>query len=185
MSTKTEATIEDLYRVPGKAEIVNGEIVHMSPTGDLPSSAAGEVFVSLRDYSRRTGSGRAYTDNAAFVVNLPHRRSFSRSFSPDACFYVGPRTRGKFLTGAPVFAVEVRSEEDYGREAEKGMARKRADYFAAGTLVVWDADVLRTEEVRKYTADDPETPVVFRRGDVADAEPAVPGWKMPVDDLFT
>ena len=180
MSTKTEATVEDLYRVPGKAEIVNGEIVPMSPTGDLPSSAAGEVFASLRDYSRGEGSGRAYTDNAGFVVNLPHRRSFS----PDACFYVGPRSRGKFLPGAPIFAVEVRSEDDYGREAEKAMARKRADYFAAGTLVVWDADVLRKGEVRKYIADDPENPVVFRRGDVADAEPAVPGWKMPVDDLF-
>ncbi|HEV8483963.1 MAG TPA: Uma2 family endonuclease [Blastocatellia bacterium] len=180
MSTKTEVTIDDLYHVEGKAEIVNGEIVLMSPTGDLPSSAAAEVFVSLRDYSRRTASGRAYTDNAAFVVNLPHRKSFS----PDACFYVGPRTRGKFLAGAPVFAVEVRSDEDYGPVAEKAMARKRADYFAAGTLVVWGADVLRAEEVRKYTVDDPDNPVVFRRGDEADAEPAVPGWKMPVDDLF-
>ena len=180
MSTKTEATVEDLYQAPGKAEIVNGEIVHMSPTGDLPGSAAGEVFASLRDYSRRAGLGRAYADNVGFVVNLPHRKSFS----PDACFYVGPRTRGKFLTGAPIFAVEVRSEDDCGREAEKAMARKRADYFAAGTLVVWDADVLRKEEVHKYIAGDPEHPVVFCRGDVADAEPAVPGWTMPVDDLF-
>src|SRR5438309_561745 len=28
---KTEATMEDLMRVPGKAELVNGEIVHMPP----------------------------------------------------------------------------------------------------------------------------------------------------------
>ncbi len=33
------ATIDDLYRVPGKAEIVNGEIVHMSPTGFEPGYA--------------------------------------------------------------------------------------------------------------------------------------------------
>jgi hypothetical protein len=26
--------------------------------------------------------------------------------------------------------------------------------------------------------------VMFRRGDIADAEPAVPGWRMPVDELF-
>ena len=180
MSTKSEATVEDLYLAPGKAEIVNGEIVLMSPTGDMPGSAAGEVFASLREYSRGAGCGRAYTDNVGFVVNLPHRRSFS----PDASFYIGPRSRGKFLQGALTFAVEVRSEGDYGREAEKEMAQKRADYFAAGTLVVWDADVLRSEEVRKYTADDPENPVVFRRGDVADAEPALPGWKMSVDGLF-
>ena len=33
MSTKVEATIEDLYKVEGKAELVNGEILIMSPTG--------------------------------------------------------------------------------------------------------------------------------------------------------
>jgi len=32
MSTKVDATIEDLYRVEGKAELVNGKILHMSPT---------------------------------------------------------------------------------------------------------------------------------------------------------
>ena len=180
MSTRTEATIEDLYHVDGKAEIVNGEIVLMSPTGDLPSSAALEIVVSLRRHTRNTSTGRAYADSTGFVVNLPHRKSFC----PDASYYIGPRTRGKFLNGAPIFAAEVRSEGDYGNRAEREMARKRADYFAAGTLVVWDADVLRAEEVRKYSADDPENPVIFRRGELADAEPAVPGWKMPVDDLF-
>jgi hypothetical protein len=30
----------------------------------------------------------------------------------------------------------------------------------------------------------PGAPTVYRRGDVAEAEPAVPGWTMPVDDLF-
>jgi hypothetical protein len=44
------------------------------------------------------------------------------------------------------------------------MAEKRADCFAAGTDVVWDADL--------------------HRGEHADAEPAVPGWAMPVDELF-
>ena len=182
MSTRTEATIEDLYNVPenGKAEIVDGELVLMSPTGDLPSSAASEIFVSLREHSRRTGFGRAYNDNIGFVVNLPNRKSFS----PDACLYVGPRTRGKFLEGAPVFAVEVRSEGDYGPKAEQAMARKRRDYFAAGTKVVWDVDVLKEEVIRVYRFDNPETPQVFGRGERADAEPAVQEWTMAVDDLF-
>lgn len=182
MSTKVEATIEDLYQIPGdgKAEIVDGEIILMSPTGDLPSSAAFEIAVSLRQYSRRTKFGRAYTDNAAFIVNLPNRRSFS----PDAAFYIGPRTGAKFLEGAPVFAAEVRSEGDYGRKAESNAARKRAEYFAAGTVVVWDVEVLVGGVVRSYRADDSDHPTVFHRGDVANAEPALPGWSMPVDDLF-
>jgi Uma2 family endonuclease len=64
------------------------------------------------------------------------------------------------------------------------MALKRTHYFAAGTRVVWDVDVLREGLVRVYRADDPENPTVYRRGDVAEAEPAVPGWHMPVDELF-
>ena len=182
MSIKTEATIEDLYHVyeDGKAEIVNGELVLMSPTGDLPGSAAGEIYVSLHEYARRTKLGRAYGDNVGFIVNLPNRKSFS----PDAAFYVGPRSGGKFLNGAPVFAVEVRSESDYGPKAERSMARKRADYFAAGTLVVWDVDVLKEEAVRVYRAGDAENPTIYHRGEVADATPALPDWSMPVGDLF-
>ena len=179
MSTKTESTIEDLYKIKGKAELVNGEIVLMPPTGGLPNQAVGEIFVSLREYARRTKTGRPVSDNAAFRVDLPHRKSFS----PDAAFYVGEMTM-KFFEGAPVFAVEVRSEGDYGAQAEREMAAKRADYFAARTQVVWDVDLLSETVVRVYRASAPERPQVYRRGEVAEAEPAVPGWRMPVDDLF-
>jgi Uma2 family endonuclease len=90
----------------------------------------------------------------------------------------------KFYDGAPVFAVEVRSENDYGPQAEREMAAKRADYFACGTLVVWDVDLLGADVIRVFRATDPDNPVVYRRGDVAEAEPAVPGWTFRVDDLF-
>ena len=108
MNTKTRATIEDLYRVPenGKAELVDGELLIMSPTGYLPGYAGGEIFVSLREYARRTKTGLATPDNVGYSVNLPHRGSFS----PDAAFYTGTATGMKFLEGAPRFAAEVRSE---------------------------------------------------------------------------
>ena len=115
-----------------------------------------------------------------FIVNLPNRRSFS----PDAAFYKGPRTGGNFLDGCPVFAVEIRSKDDYGPRAEQAIALKRADYFTAGTLVVWDVDVLRDGVVRVYRSTAPETQAVYGRGEMAEAEPAVPGWSMPVDDFY-
>jgi Uma2 family endonuclease len=180
MSTKVTATIEDLYKEDGKAELVNGEIVRMPPTGDEPGYAGDEIFVSLREHSRRTGRGRAVSDNKGFRVHLPHRESFS----PDAAFYVGPSSGMKFFEGAPVFAVEVRSEGDYGPRAEMKMAQKRADYFAAGTQVVWDVDLLSEDVVKVYRASDPENPTIYRRGEIAEAEPAVPNWKIAVDDLF-
>ena len=83
-----------------------------------------------------------------------------------------------------MFPVEVRSDGDYGPRAERRMAAKRADYFAAGTLVVWDVDLLSDDVVRLYRASDPATPTLYRRGELAEAKPALPGWTMPVDDLF-
>ena len=181
MRAKAEATIEDLYRVPdnAKAEIVNGEVVVMPPTGFMPGRAGGRIYASLLEYEKHTGAGYALPDNVGFIVDLPRRKSFS----PDAAFYIGEPTM-KFAEGAPIFAVEVRSENDYGPQAEHEMAVKRADYFAAGTQVVWDVDLLSEEVVRVYRADDPEQPTLYKRGELARAEPALPGWTFPVDDLF-
>jgi Uma2 family endonuclease len=78
----------------------------------------------------------------------------------------------------------VRSEGDYGSKAEREMAKKRADYFAAGTKVVWDVDLQGDDVVRVYRAESPEIPTIYRRGETAEAEPAVPGWSFPVDELF-
>jgi Uma2 family endonuclease len=180
MVANLEATIEDLYAVPGKAEIVSGEIILMSPTGAAPNYAATEIVVSLRNYSRKTKRGYAVNDNAAFHVNLPTRKSFS----PDAAYHVGKWTGMKFFEGAPIFAVEVSSEGDYGPAAERAMATKRADYFAAGTLVVWDVDLLSEDVIKSYRSEVPDQPRIFRRGEIANAEPAVSGWSMPVNDLF-
>jgi len=180
VSIKTRATIEDLYKVEGKAELVYGEIVKMPPAGEEPNFAGGEVFASLRDYVRRIGHGRAFTDGAGFHVHLPHREALS----PDAAYHIGPRMRMRFAEGAPIFAVEVRSENDDGPAAERAMQEKRNDYFACGTLVVWDVDLLSEDVVKVYRASAPDNPTIYRRGEIADAEPAVPGWRMPVDDLF-
>ncbi len=173
--------LDTLQRLPHdvKAEIVGDEIRIMSPTGDMPGRAALKIVISLAQYEGKT-PGRAYGDNVGFLVDLPNRRSFS----PDAAFYTGQLKGGQFLDGAPSFAVEVRSEGDYGPAAEREIADKRADYFAARTLVVWDVDLLSDDVVRVYRASNPLVPTIYRRGEVAEAEPAVPGWTMPVDELF-
>jgi Uma2 family endonuclease len=182
MVRKHEVTVQDLYHVPedGKAEIVNGELVLMSPSGGLHGYAGGLIFGSLLEYARRTKRGVALPDNVGFIVNLPNRRSFS----PDVAFWTGGPLTPKFIEGAPIFAVEVRSEEDYGPAAERAMAAKRADYFAAGTLVVWDVDTLEAEVVRVYRSDHPAVATTYGRAERAEAEPALPGWSMPVADLF-
>lgn len=176
----TESLLEKLYQIDGKAEIVNGEIVEMPPTGYEPGRAGFNITSRLKDYERKTRKGVSVPDNVAFKVNLPNRKSFS----PVASFFTGSTSGMKFLDGTPVFAVEVRSENDYGMKAERQLADKRDDYFAAGSQVVWDVDLLSEDIIKSYRSDNPKEPRVFRRGELADAEPALPGWEMQVDELF-
>ena len=89
----------------------------MPPAGEEPGAAGFEIAVSLREYARRTGQGRAFPDGVGFRVHLPHRESVS----PDAAYHIGSRMGMRFAEGAPIFAVEVRSENDYGRAAEEQM----------------------------------------------------------------
>jgi len=182
-SSIVRATLDDLYRVEGKAELIGRRVVHQMASGVLPSVVAGEIFVSLRAYSKAVGRGTAFPDGIGYAVpELPSERE---SFSPDASYHAGtwPANRMRFMEGPPTFAAHVRSENDYGAAADAEIEAKRADYFAAGTLVVWDVDP-RAETVTSYRASEPNLPRVFRRGEIADAEPAVPGWRMGVADVF-
>ena len=109
------------------------------------------IYLSLRQHEKRKGGGRAYPDNVGFIVDLPRRQSFS----PDVALHLSTTPTMKFVEGAPVFAAEGRSEGDYGDAAEQAMAGERADDFAAGTLVVWDVDLLGADVVRVFRAGQP------------------------------
>jgi Uma2 family endonuclease len=178
--TRRRATIEDLYRVDGRAELVNGEIRHLPLMEAMSGCASDEIHYSLHCFMKASGLGRVFGGSVAYHVSLPHRESFS----PNVGIYTGPRTGMKFPEGAPGFAVEVRNSDDRGPGVDADRAEKRRDYFAAGTLVVWDVDLLRDDIIRVYRSSAPDAPIVYYPGDTAEAEPAVPGWRMPVNDLF-
>jgi Uma2 family endonuclease len=184
MSTASPAvaTLDDLYRTEGKAELIAGRIVHLMPTGFRPGLVGGRIYRSLDDHVTTTGRGVALPDGVGFVV--PRLASGRRSFSPDAAYYLGPLPSDEmeFIHGPPTLVVEVRGELDHG-SAEAEMAAKRADYFEAGTLVVWDVDVV-AGVVRKHRSDEPAVPIVHDAKVRADAEPAVSGWSMAVKRIF-
>jgi Uma2 family endonuclease len=179
----SRATLDDLLRVEGKAELIGGRIVRLMPTGHEPNQVAGRIYRRLADFVDDLGRGYVYTDNMGFTV--PKLRSGRESFSPDAAYYDGslPSKPMRFIAGPPTLAVEVRSEGDYGPAAERAMAAKRADYFEAGTLVVWDVDP-EAEIISVYRSTSPTSATVYAKGSVAEAEPAVPGWAIDVDWVF-
>jgi Uma2 family endonuclease len=183
MSTvdRPAATIDDLSKAEGKAELVNGEIVSMSPSGFRHSRIIRLIVDSLYHYEQQSHSGVAICDPCGFLCDLPHRQSFC----PDASFYNGPMPQNPndFLPEPPTFAVEIRSANDYGPAAELKMADKRADYFAAGTKAVWDVDPEGPLFVKLFLADQPNDPIAFQAGDLAHAEPVLPGWRLNVNDI--
>ncbi len=181
---QARATLDDLYRTPGQAELISGKILRYRAAGHLPSIVVGRLVRSLEDYATQTGRGHAFTSTMGFAI--PELPSGRESFSPDASYYYGPlpENRMRFIEGPPTFAVEVRSENDYSRAAEIAMADKRADYFAAGTQVVWDVDPVE-ECVQVYRASEPQRPTTYAHGEIAEAEPALPGWSVAVDWIFS
>jgi Uma2 family endonuclease len=183
MIVQRRATLDDLARIHGKAELIDEKVVEFMPTGRRPGRVALQIARRLDDYARQTGRGEAYGDNVGYAV--PELSSGRESFSPDASFYDGPPQADemRFVEGPPTFAVEVRSEGDYGPGADSEYAAKRADYFEAGAKAVWDVDPVAST-ITRYSADAPNNPTVFRVGDLADAEPALPGWRAPVADLL-
>jgi Uma2 family endonuclease len=175
------ATFDDLMKVEGKAELIGGRIVEQMASGRLPGRITKRITRSLDDYVIETGMpGEVFGDNLGYAIDPPMPNG-RQSFNPDCSYYAGPVTNdASFIFDAPTFAVEVRSENDFGPAMDRAYADKRDDYFAAGTLVVWDVNY-KTKTVTKYKSDGS---TVFAMGNVADAEPAVPGWTMPLDDIF-
>ena len=114
----TRATLDDLLKTDGKAELIGGRIVHFMASGHLPSVVALEITVSLREYARRNGRGVAYADGMGFAV--PELPSGRESFSPDSSYYVGPLPRtgcGSSKARRP-WPSRCRSENDFGDAAE-------------------------------------------------------------------
>jgi len=181
MSVQTRATLDDLYRVEGKAELIGGRIVRYMASGHRPSHIAFRIARSLA--VDRVGHGYAYADGLGYAI--PELPSGRESFEPDASYYDGPLPANdmRFIEGPPAFAVEVRSENDYSPTADAEYAAKRDDYFQSGTKVVWDVDPV-AGTIECFTAATPTQPRILRSGDTADAEPAVPGWRVDVDWVF-
>jgi Uma2 family endonuclease len=182
-ATPPRARIDDLLAVQGKVELIGGKVVRLPGVGPRLGRIISKILRSLDNRAQSMGRGDAFASTLVYAV--PKLRSGRESFSPDESYYAGPLPKDEMrpIDGPPTLAVEVRGERDYGPAAERDMAEKRADYFAAGTPVVWDVDPV-AGLVHVYRADAPATPTTYGRGQMAEAEPAVPGWRPAVDSLF-
>lgn len=174
-------TAEDLERMAdlpdGRYDLLDGELIQMPPPGEEHGDCIRNVFVALFEAVRAIGLGRVYSDTG-FVVG----RDPDQVVSPDVAFVrtdrLDPgRNRQGYFRVAPDFAVEIVSPSDYPAL----VARKIAKYLAAGVPLLWVV-YPATRRVRVLGAGRAEQE--FGEGDILDAGDAVPGFSMPVADIF-
>jgi Uma2 family endonuclease len=174
-------TADELLAMPDdgiRRELVEGELREMTPAGFQHGRIAGNVAGELRNHVRAQSLGVVATAEAAYRLSADP----DTLRSPDVSFVrrerieqVGDPTG--FWPGAPDLAVEVISPTDrYSDVLEKVW-----DYVDAGTSTV----VVVDPPQRSVTVYRSRTDVtVLTEDDVLEGGEVVPGWKLPVRDVF-
>lgn len=172
---------EDLpYVAPeeGLSELVAGEVVCEPPPSEEHGWVAGNVFGLLWSFVRERRLGRVYAAETGFVLS----RDPDTVRAPDVAFVSAERLapearRGPYFEGAPDLAVEVLSPGT----GPVVMAAKVRDFLAAGARAVWVVDPAR-RTVTVHRRD--HVPRTLSESDTLDADPAVPGFRLPVRAVF-
>ena len=101
-TSPVRATISDLEKVEGKAELIDGRVVHYMPTGYLPNRVAFRI-VPIPGRSRRRRLVAASFSPTVWVSPFRSSHRGGESFCPDAwLYYVGPHPENpmRFVKGA-------------------------------------------------------------------------------------
>lgn len=156
-------------------ELVDGTLVE-KPVGWEEAIIATNLILALGGYVRSRGLG---------VVTGPDSTLRMASTGgvrlPDVVFVAAhrlPRTRTPIPTLAPDLAVEVLSASNTRAEMEQ----KLREYFESGTPLVWIIDPAPRTVAVYHGPGDPTR--VLKEADTLDGEQVVPGFSMPVADLF-
>ena len=182
MTTTTQPmTAEELLNMPDdgfRYELIRGELRKMPPAGHDHGGIAAFITIQLGKHVMEGGLGKVYAAETGFKLESDpdHVRA------PDAAFVrrdraATARETPGFFPGPPDVAVEVISPSDRYTEVEE----KVADWLDAGTLAVIVVDPRRrTVKVHRSATD----AVVLSEADMLAVGDIVPGWQMPVRDIF-
>lgn len=174
------ATEKDLIKVNEHSnrlfELVNGVLVE-KPVGFTESFLMCELVKLLGAYLNEHPLGILVGADAPFRLMMGLVRL------PDVSFIAWAQMPGQTIPTDPIaslfpdLAIEILSKSNTKRE----MARKRREYFFAGTRLVWQVDKEnRTVEV--FTA--PDQSVVLKQEQTLDGGDVLPGFSLPVKQIF-
>ena len=173
-------TGDELMRLPGldPCELVAGRVVRMTPTNPTHGRIEVNVAAALKHFVRSQNLGVVM----AGEVGVFTARNPDTVRAPDVLFLSHERDarrerREGFLDVAPELTVEILSPTDRPDQVR----RKLGEYFAAGVRQVWVIDPA-TRTVRVHTGRD--EPVSLAPGALLTGGDVLPGFELPVDDIF-
>lgn len=183
-AAKAAVTPEDLLQMgsEGKGfELVNGKLEELN-VSMLSSFIAGKTYKAIDRYIDAGHPGWVFPEGTSFQC-FPDDPGKVRK--PDTAFIAldrltaqQARTEGHCPI-APDLVVEVISPNDYA----KLVNQKLAEWRGAGVRLVWVIDP-DTQTVHAYRADRPNSSDVWHAADTLTGEPVLPGFRIPVADLF-
>jgi Uma2 family endonuclease len=175
-------TADELLRLPmgrgERYELVEGELITMSPAGPLHGRIAVRIGGRLDQHVYAKKLGEVYGAETGFTL----QRNPDTVRAPDASFVSAARVKkaGKvkgFFPGAPDLAVEVVSPNDTAEDVQE----KIDEYFAAGTLLVW---VIYPQTQKVVVFKSARESVVLGVSDTLEGGEVAPGFACPVGELF-
>jgi Uma2 family endonuclease len=170
-------TDEELMALPGdgKYELVDGELLRMSPAGGRHGEIVLRLAARLLGFVAERKLGHVFDGQTGFRFPDTNLRS------PDVSFVATDRlpdgVPAGFLHVAPDLAVEVLSPSD--RAAD--LAHKVAEYLAVGVRLLWVIDPEKETAVVYRTGSTPRT---VRQDGVLDGEDVLPGFCCALSGLL-
>lgn len=172
-------TIEQLPGIPDAYELDAGELSFTTPTHTPHGSVVMAATVAIGSYVNAHRLGAAFGEQTGFILE----RNPDTVRAPDVAFVREDRLppdglEPSYFEGGPDLAVEVISESNRpGR-----MRRKIAQYFAAGSRLVWVIDP-NQRTVAVYASE--RESLLLHESDSLDGEDVLPGFQYPIAQLFS
>ena len=158
----------------GRCELIDGEIVRMSPSGAEHGNVAANILVIVREFVKQHGLGRVFAAETGFKL-APRRVR-----APDVAFVRAERVAGgiprKFFDGPPDLAIEVVSPSDTWPEVES----KVEDWLSRGARSCWVVD----PKTRLVMIHHPGGRVVRLDDKAVVTDDVLPGFSAPVANFF-
>ena len=158
-------------------ELVDGTLVEKT-VGYYESRLAGVLVTILEIFCAKHNLGIVLTADGLTRIRRGRVRAPDVSFYSWSHFPGHLLPAGQILDMAPDLAVEVLSPSNTKDE----MARKRQEYFAGGTRLVWEVDPDK-RTVRVYTS--PTRSRLLREDKTLDGGDVLPGFRLSIRTLFS